>query len=82
MNETFSGLSFVNLILTFFLFQNVGIHFELLKIIDDFFYVYFYHLILRINHLSNIRWFAEYLFHEWNANFKLPWTTVTQINKV
>ena len=37
MNETFSGLSFVNLILTFFLFQNVGIHFELLKIIDDFF---------------------------------------------
>ena len=37
MNEIFPGLSFVNLILTFFLFQNVGIHFELLKIIDDFF---------------------------------------------
>ena len=36
MNETFSGLSFVNLIFKFFLFQNVGIHFELLKIIDDF----------------------------------------------
>ena len=49
MNETFSVLSFVNLIsgLAYFFLQNIGIHFELLEIIDDFILCVLYHLILR-----------------------------------
>lgn len=62
MNETFSGLSFVNLILTFFSFKKSVYILNSWRLLMTFFYVYFYHLILRINHLSNIRLFEEYLF--------------------
>ena len=68
--------------LNFFSFKMSGYILNSWRLLMILFYVYFYHLILRINHLSNIRLFEEYLFHEWNSNFKLPWTSVKQFNKV